>query len=300
MRYWLQPRHSYDRVRRRYLYFTEKQRKSGRAEEIGRGDHVLIYWAKLPRGTQTIVASVEVHGNLQRVPRGELRGGDDRWRYRRRTRLLSAIDPAHGCYGVPREEMLEVLAWPETRRRFSLMPILEPQFRELAARLKDRLSVLGLARDVRDSEPEVTREKLRALARGRRRSVLAIAEHVIKLYSAPSSAEVPSVRRSVSVPKTNRLLAEALKHLYASRCQICGDTFRTREGGRYSEVHHIRALSDGGPDAPWNMLVVCATCHTKLHLATVEGASCALETRRLTINGRTRRLKVHPNHLWLG
>ena len=300
MQYWLQPRHSYDKVRRRYLYFTDKQRKSGRAEEVERGDHVLIYWAKLPRGTQTIVASVQVVGDLERVPKSELRGRGDKWRYRRRTKLIVAIDPAHARYGVPREEMVEVLGWPETRRRFSLMQIAKQEFRELATRVENRLSTLALASDVRDCEPDVTREWLRASARSRRKSVLAMAEDVVKVYSAAWTAEVPLVRRTVAVPRTNRLLAEALKHLYASRCQICGDTFRTREGGRYSEVHHIQPLSDDGPDAPQNMLVVCATCHIKLHLARVEGASCALETKRLIINGRTRRLSVHPSHLWLG
>jgi 5-methylcytosine-specific restriction endonuclease McrA len=192
--------------------------------------------------------------------------------------------------------MAQVLGWPETRRRFSLMPIGKHEFEELAARLADRWSTLELACDVQNCEPGVARERLKSSAQGRRRSVNRTVGDIIAMYAVDAGAQVPVTTRRVAVPSTNRLLAEALKQLYADRCQICDATFRTRQGGKYSEVHHVQPRTDGGPHAPQNMLVLCATCHRKLHFATVEGASSALETGRLTINGRLRRLTVHPCH----
>jgi 5-methylcytosine-specific restriction enzyme A len=53
----------------------------------------------------------------------------------------------------------------------------------------------------------------------------------------------------------------------AGKCEACGKDapFRTRAGTPYLEPHHIRRLSDGGPDHPQWVLGVCPNCHRRAH-----------------------------------
>lgn len=56
-------------------------------------------------------------------------------------------------------------------------------------------------------------------------------------------------------------------------CRICGNQgFRKRNGERYAEVHHMYELCNRAPGTlqSWNLIVVCPTCHKKLHFADVE------------------------------
>jgi 5-methylcytosine-specific restriction protein A len=60
--------------------------------------------------------------------------------------------------------------------------------------------------------------------------------------------------------------------------------FRTPSGAPHLEPHHIRRLSDGGPDHPRWAIAVCANCHRCAHYS--DGASAynqklAEETERL-------------------
>ncbi len=83
-------------------------------------------------------------------------------------------------------------------------------------------------------------------------------------------------------------LAEKLKRLYKSRCQICGDTFKKKDGAFFSEAHHLVPLGKSGDDVPSNIVVLCATCHRKLHYADVRPVPSEPGTVRvpLIINGR--------------
>ena len=62
--------------------------------------------------------------------------------------------------------------------------------------------------------------------------------------------------------------------LYALRraqgqCEGCGipAPFMTPDGQPYLEVHHIRRLSDGGPDHPQWVVAICPNCHRRAHYA---------------------------------
>lgn len=67
--------------------------------------------------------------------------------------------------------------------------------------------------------------------------------------------------------------SEAIK-LYALKraagvCEGCGKEapFRTSAGQPYLEVHHIRRLSDGGPDDPRWVAAICPNCHRRSHFS---------------------------------
>lgn len=50
-------------------------------------------------------------------------------------------------------------------------------------------------------------------------------------------------------------------------CEACGDAapFTTASGRPYLEAHHIRRLSDGGPDDPRHVGGICPNCHRRAH-----------------------------------
>jgi hypothetical protein len=64
-------------------------------------------------------------------------------------------------------------------------------------------------------------------------------------------------------------LVRFIKSVRGSRYQICGATFRKRDGGDYSEIHHLESLADGGLDVSRNMLVVCAHHHRQFHFGEI-------------------------------
>ena len=51
------------------------------------------------------------------------------------------------------------------------------------------------------------------------------------------------------------------------RCEACGQAapFTTSSGRPYLEPHHIRRLSDGGPDHPESVIGLCPNCHRRAH-----------------------------------
>lgn len=50
-------------------------------------------------------------------------------------------------------------------------------------------------------------------------------------------------------------------------CEGCGQPapFKKPDGAPYLEPHHIRRLSDGGPDHPAFVIALCPTCHRRVH-----------------------------------
>jgi 5-methylcytosine-specific restriction protein A len=52
-------------------------------------------------------------------------------------------------------------------------------------------------------------------------------------------------------------------------CEVCGEPapFLKEDGEPYLEVHHVRWLSEGGPDTTNNAVACCPNCHRKLHFS---------------------------------
>lgn len=71
--------------------------------------------------------------------------------------------------------------------------------------------------------------------------------------------------------RTYRLRSEAVRQYVLARansvCESCDNPapFRTSGGTPYLEPHHIRRLTDGGPDDPRFMGAVCPNCHREIH-----------------------------------
>jgi 5-methylcytosine-specific restriction enzyme A len=50
-------------------------------------------------------------------------------------------------------------------------------------------------------------------------------------------------------------------------CECCGSSapFISKTGIPYLEIHHVKRLSDDGPDTPENAVALCPNCHRALH-----------------------------------
>jgi 5-methylcytosine-specific restriction enzyme A len=71
--------------------------------------------------------------------------------------------------------------------------------------------------------------------------------------------------------RTYRLRSHVVRQYVLARangiCESCDCTapFTTAAGAPYLEPHHIRRLTDGGPDDPRMMGAVCPNCHRQIH-----------------------------------
>ena len=82
---------------------------------------------------------------------------------------------------------------------------------------------------------------------------------------------------NVNPTKTSRVSAEYVRdpavvawilEIAAGFCELCGNEgYELDDGTRFLEVHHMIALTDGGPDVVSNAVGVCETCHGRLHRA---------------------------------
>ena len=66
--------------------------------------------------------------------------------------------------------------------------------------------------------------------------------------------------------KTYRILRDTrltrqLKRLHSDKCQICDNSIQLKSGKTYSEAHHIKPLSHGGPDIAQNIIILCPNHH---------------------------------------
>ncbi len=108
--------------------------------------------------------------------------------------------------------------------------------------------------------PEITalRTELKALQRPTRPKTpdaLKEIQRVLKTFERPSS------------------ITKYVKQTRGSTCQLCGfKGFKKRNGKLYCEVHHLFHLSKKPPAdclGPEYLVVLCATCHRRMHYAEV-------------------------------
>ena len=108
-------------------------------------------------------------------------------------------------------------------------------------------------------------------------SVLSTNKSLEALRNAAYSAAVAGEGKAGSLATRSYYARSAAVSQYVlsragGKCECCGviAPFLRKDGRPYLEPHHIRRVSDGGPDHPKWVGAVCPTCHRSIHYG-VEG-----------------------------
>ncbi len=74
-------------------------------------------------------------------------------------------------------------------------------------------------------------------------------------------------RRQSGIFERSRIIAEYVIARAKGKCEGCLEPapFHRPNGTPYLETHHIRRLSDGGPDDPHFVIALCPNCHRHVH-----------------------------------
>jgi 5-methylcytosine-specific restriction protein A len=125
--------------------------------------------------------------------------------------------------------------------------------------LRPLSAIVETTDEIPETEPTKTLEELRALA---------------KAATAPP-AKTSSVRNVYQRSRDVRayVLARA-----TGNCEGCKNPapFIRKDDTPYLEPHHIRRVSDGGPDNPSFVIALCPNCHRRVH-AGIDGPDYNLE-----------------------
>ncbi|GHO52885.1 HNH endonuclease [Ktedonobacter robiniae] len=97
---------------------------------------------------------------------------------------------------------------------------------------------------------------------------LTLADLRSKALSNSVTSRTPTERKIAYYYRSQAIKDYALKRAEGI-CEGCNQTapFITKEDQPYLEVHHIRRLSDGGPDDPQWVIAICPNCHRRAHYA---------------------------------
>jgi len=87
-----------------------------------------------------------------------------------------------------------------------------------------------------------------------------------RAIASSNTGRSPSERRNIVRYRSDAIRVYVLRRANGI-CEACGSDapFRTEAGRPYLEPHHIRRLSDGGPDHPKWVAAVCPNCHRRAH-----------------------------------
>lgn len=88
------------------------------------------------------------------------------------------------------------------------------------------------------------------------------------LAAASTSAQMPSVGRRSIYQRSNDVRSYVLARANGV-CEGCGAPapFKRVDGTPYLEPHHLRRISDGGPDHPLHVICLCPNCHRRVHFS---------------------------------
>jgi len=87
-----------------------------------------------------------------------------------------------------------------------------------------------------------------------------------RAIASSAKAKTPSERRYLARYRSSAIRVYVLKRADGI-CEACEREapFVTGSGKPYLEPHHIRRLSDGGPDHPEWVITLCPNCHRRAH-----------------------------------
>jgi 5-methylcytosine-specific restriction protein A len=99
-------------------------------------------------------------------------------------------------------------------------------------------------------------------------TTLSLSDLRAKALAASVASRNPIERKQDFYYRSQAIRLYALKRAHGI-CEGCRQPapFLTLERKPYLEVHHIRRLSDGGPDDPRWVVALCPNCHRKAHYA---------------------------------
>lgn len=84
--------------------------------------------------------------------------------------------------------------------------------------------------------------------------------------AAPIFNEEKYTERTSVIRIRNSIYPKQVRAMANGRCEACHEqTFRTRNGEWFLEVHHKKWLSEGGIDEIENMVALCPNCHRQEH-----------------------------------
>lgn len=87
-----------------------------------------------------------------------------------------------------------------------------------------------------------------------------------RAIASSNTARSPSERKVLARYRSDVIRVYVLKRANGV-CEACTKNapFRTNSGRPYLEPHHIRRLSDAGPDDPRWVVALCPNCHRRAH-----------------------------------
>ncbi|KNZ68292.1 HNH endonuclease [Thermincola ferriacetica] len=100
---------------------------------------------------------------------------------------------------------------------------------------------------------------------------------ILRFKDFASRIEKPKqIARAINVYYSSAKLKEDIKQHYDYTCQICSTQIKKTgwtshlpriQAFRFldADAHHVKPLSAGGPDSPFNILCLCPNCHRRLH-----------------------------------
>lgn len=135
--------------------------------------------------------------------------------------------------------------------------------------LRPLSAIVEATEDAPETEAPKSLEELRALAKA--------AAAIVPPTKAAGVRNIYQRSRDVR----NYVLARA-----AGNCEGCKTSapFIRKDGTPYLEPHHIRRVSDGGPDNPSFVIALCPNCHRRVHAgADGEGYNETLLAAMVTI-----------------
>ncbi len=86
--------------------------------------------------------------------------------------------------------------------------------------------------------------------------------------AAAGPAQVGTFEKSTQAyRKRSQIIRQYVLARAAGVCESCQQAapFATKAGALYLEPHHIRRLTDDGPDDPRFMAGICPNCHREIH-----------------------------------
>ena len=111
-----------------------------------------------------------------------------------------------------------------------------------------------------------------------------------------SDYEIPDERTSETTRKIrNTAIVNNLKQRYNYRCQICGERRKQSKDDYYAEGHHLKPLSDGGPDDVRNIIILCPNHHVDFDFGMVKVDPDSLEINHY-YEDEEKEIKFQPGH----